>query len=131
MDMDALHTPFLNYLDGHVVRCENDESELQLTVQPVHANLQGIAHGGVLATLLDTACGYSGLSDAEPTIKGASTISLSINYLSKARIGDLLTAHGWRTGGGRRIFFAQAKISNQNGDTIATASGAFRYASQR
>lgn len=132
MDREFLQTPFLDHLGARVVHWDKDGVEVELTVQPFHANLQGIVHGGVLATLLDTACGYSGIyADERRDVTGASTISLTINYLSKASIDDVLTVRGWRTGGGRRIFFAQAEIGTRDGATVATASGAFRYNTQR
>lgn len=54
------------------------------------------------------------------------TLSMTTNFLSQAK-GDLLIAEGFRTGGGRKTFFARAQITDNTGELIATATGVFRY----
>ena len=38
-----------------------DYAEVELELQPRHLNGYGIPHGGLIATLLDTACGFAGV----------------------------------------------------------------------
>ncbi|PID40815.1 MAG: phenylacetic acid degradation protein [Rhodobacterales bacterium] len=90
-------------------------------------NRYGIPHGGALATLLDTACGYAVCytGDRErPQL--VMTLSLNIQYLSVAR-GKQLIATGRKTGGGRSIAFAEGEIHDENGTVIATATAVFKY----
>ena len=56
----------------------------------------------------------------------AMTLSLNINYLGQARSGTLI-AEGSRTGGGRKTFFADGKITDDKGTVVATGTGVFRY----
>ncbi|EQD72310.1 thioesterase superfamily protein, partial [mine drainage metagenome] len=63
------------------------------TVEPRHLNINGVVHGGVYATILDTAMGgavVTLLRDGETT----ATTSIYVEYLSAAREGAILTARG-------------------------------------
>lgn len=92
-------------------------------------NRQGLPHGGVHATLLDTAMGYAGCYTGDPERRQlALTLSMTVNFLAQAQ-GDLLIAEGWRTGGGRRTFFAEGRVTDRSGTVIAAATGVFRYRS--
>jgi uncharacterized protein (TIGR00369 family) len=90
-------------------------------------NRQGLVHGGVHATLLDTAMGYCGCftGDRDRRVM-ALTLSLTVNYLSQVK-GIRLIAEATRTGGGRSTFFASGMLSDDTGVRIATATGVFRY----
>jgi len=46
--------------------------------------------------------------------------------LSQAK-GQLLIGQGRRTGGGRKTYFAEGKITDETGELIATGTGVFRY----
>lgn len=93
-------------------------------------NRYGIPHGGVLATLLDTVMGFSGCytGDRSKPALGM-TLSMNVNYIAQAK-GKLLTAEGVRVGGGRKTFFAEGKISDDDGTLLATSTGVFRVRSQ-
>ncbi|RKQ97041.1 uncharacterized protein (TIGR00369 family) [Kushneria sinocarnis] len=128
--LTALSTPFLRYLGVEVSHWSRGRAELTLQTRAEHGNLSGIVHGGVLATLMDTACGYCGMDPEEGAIAGTATITLSIQYMAPARIDEQLTVTGSRTGGGRRIHFARAEIRNEQGELLATADGTFRHSRQ-
>ncbi|MDQ2094154.1 PaaI family thioesterase [Rhodalgimonas zhirmunskyi] len=89
-------------------------------------NRYGIPHGGVHATLLDTAMGYAICFTGDPDDKQlAMTLSLNVQYLGVAK-GQRLIAEGRRTGGGRSTVFAEGEIKDENGTLIATATAVFR-----
>lgn len=123
----TLENPFLNLIGARLTEWKMGRCEWAIDIMPQHLNTQGSLHGGVIATLLDVACGYSGFClKAEDSKARAATISLTVHYMAKASRGRLL-ARGRRTGGGRRIFFAEAElISCEDDAVIATASGSFR-----
>lgn len=126
-DAIVLDNPFINLIGARLTEWEAGRCEWSMDIGPQHINTQGSLHGGIIATLLDVACGYSGfcLANDDPGARAA-TISLTVHYMAKATQGQLI-ARGRRTGGGRRIFFATAELININDDTlIATASGSFR-----
>ena len=106
-----------------------DHAIVEAPIAPFMSNRQGIPHGGVHATLLDTAMGFAGCYTGDPARKqNALTLSMTVNYLAQAR-GTLLVAEARVTGGGRRTFFAHAAITDELGTEVATATGVFRYRS--
>jgi uncharacterized protein (TIGR00369 family) len=124
---DSVQNPFLEMLGIQLIRWEESLAEFELVLKQQHLNRQGILQGGVTATLLDAACGYSGFLVPENDIPvHAATLSLSMNFVSAARHGTL-RAIGRRTGGGRNIFFADGVLHAENGALIASAHGAFKY----
>ncbi|GEM_PF-228628 len=119
--------PFQRLLGFQIVDWRADLVEIH---QPLHAalgNRFGIPHGGVHATLLDTAMGFAGCFTGDPAQKiQAMTLSLTTTYLARPK-GRMLIARGRRTGGGRRIFFAEGEILDDTGELIARGSGTFRF----
>ena len=104
-----------------------DRAVVEYDAAAEHMNRTGRLHGGVIATLLDTAAGYAGVFTGDPVHrKGAVTLSLTVNFLSGV-IGGRITVEGRRTGGGKKIFFAEAAARAPDGTLIATAVGTFRY----
>lgn len=104
-----------------------DSAEITLPLAAKHGNRYGIPHGGVLASLLDTAMGFAGCYTGDPDRPQlAMTLSMTTNFLSVAR-GQTLIARGRKTGGGAKTFFAEATITDDTGAVIATATGVFRY----
>ena len=105
----------------------DDHAEIVLTLGQQHVNRTGRLHGGVLATLIDAACGYAGTFAVEGRPRNALTLALTTQFLAPAHAGQQLTAIGRRTGGGQRIFFAAAEVHDEAGRLIARGDGTFRY----
>jgi len=104
-----------------------DFARVELPLTPVLMNRQGLPHGGMHATLLDTAMGFAGCYTGDPDrAQMALTLSLTVNYLGQAR-GEVLIAEAWRTGGGKSTYFAEGEVRDETGALIATVSGVFRY----
>jgi uncharacterized protein (TIGR00369 family) len=102
-------------------------ARVELLVGPHLSNRQGLVHGGIHATLLDTAMGYSGCHTGDPEQRiMALTLSLTVNYINQVS-GLRLVAEAVRTGGGRSTFFASGSLRDETGAQIATATGVFRY----
>lgn len=105
---------------GIVVEHVRDGSvDLRLEAGPDHANLQGTVHGGVLATLADTAAGLAVRSAIPPGSRHVS-VNLDVQYLAPANMGPLL-ATGRVVRLGRRIAFAEADVSDAGGELLARA----------
>jgi uncharacterized protein (TIGR00369 family) len=111
---------------------DTDYCEMELTVEHKHLNRLNVPHGGALATLIDTAAGAAvGFAQGPDKLLPAVTLSLSIQFLGQAKVGDVLTATGHRIGGGRTIAYGTAEIKNQDGRAIARGDGTFRYVTPR
>jgi uncharacterized protein (TIGR00369 family) len=127
MLIDQFENPFLHMLGADLHAWRADYAEFRLALAPWHLNRQGTLQGGVIATLLDVACGYSGLcAAAGDAPRHGATLSLAINFLAPVNSGTV-RAIGQRTGGGRNIYFAEARIVDEAGVLIATAQGSFKY----
>jgi uncharacterized protein (TIGR00369 family) len=88
-----------------------------------HANGIGIAHGGVLCTLLDIVMGYAAFSwpgRPGPIV----TVNQNVSFLGAMR--GPVVAHGRVTRGGRSMVFCSAEILDAAGTCIATAQGVFK-----
>lgn len=100
---------------------------VELPLKPFLLNRYGIPHGGIHATLLDTAMGYCTCYSEDPNKPiFAMTLSLTVNFLGQST-GNTLVAEANRTGGGRKIVFAQGRVTDDTGQIIATATGVFRF----
>ncbi|HKL06391.1 MAG TPA: PaaI family thioesterase [Roseovarius sp.] len=94
---------------------------------PYIRNRQGLPHGGLHATLLDTVMGFAGCFTGDANRhQMALTLSMTVNYLGQAQ-GARLIAEGRITGGGRKTYFAESDVRDDTGALIAKASGVFRY----
>lgn len=104
---------------------------VRLDLDARHMNRVGSLHGGIVAMLLDAAAGFA-VSRAWDASGEALlvTVSLSTNYLASANAGRV-TATGRVSGGGNVIRFAEARLCDDAGRLLATASGAFKRVNSR
>ena len=102
-------------------------ARFELPIRSDLINRYGIPHGGVYATLLDTAMGHAGSYTGDPQSRRfVMTLSLTTHFLAPPR-GRLLIAEGRRTGGGLSTYFAESIVRDDEGVAVATATGVFRY----
>lgn len=107
-------------------------AELELIVEPKHLNRLGVPHGGVLATLIDTATGIAiALAKGPDQILPAVTVSLSMQFLGQAKLGDTLVATGRHIGGGRTIGYATAEVRTESGQPVARGDATYRFLTSR
>jgi uncharacterized protein (TIGR00369 family) len=93
-----------------------------------HLNVNGVVHGGVYATILDTAMGWAVKTTCGPD-EIMATISLYIEFIRAARLGQTLVARGKITRRGNHVAFCQGKLTDEKGILLAAAKGAW-YVSQ-
>ena len=92
------------------------------TVEPRHLNINQVVHGGVYATILDTAMGgavVSLLHEDEVT----ATTSLYVEFLRPAREGQQLRARGEVVRRGRHLAFVKGILSDADGALLSQAQG--------
>ena len=119
--------PFLQYLGVELLAWRPGYAELGCMLRLEMLNRNGALQGGVVATLLDAVCGYSGLFSAagEPKRHGV-TISLTVNYMSRIQRGEV-RAIGHLKGGGKRVFFAYGEVVDESGKVVASGQTAHKY----
>lgn len=94
-----------------------------LDIQPHHLNPQGTVHGGVIAGLLDSACGMS-LRTLLAQGANHQTFQLAVTYLRPGRAGRLV-AEGNAVHSGRRTGYSEASVRDEKGALLARASATF------
>lgn len=99
------------------------EVDVSLEVEPHHMNLVGIVHGGVIATLADTATGIA-MKAALPRGLTHVTAQLNVNYLSPGRGGRLI-GRGRVVRVGARVGYAEADILDWEDKLLARATATF------
>lgn len=102
-------SPVLEALGSFYSRGAGGALEIGLLATDRHANSRGTVHGGVLATLADIGMGYLLSFGADPPVR-LLTVSLSIDYLGAARVGDWIEVRVDRKQIGRKVAFANCYL---------------------
>ena len=120
------HIGFLAYLGARKTAFIDGFARFELTLGSQHMNPQGIPHGGVYATLLDTTLGSAGCWGGSPErFLPAVTLNINVSYLSRPG-GTHLVCEARRVGGGASIFFSEGEITDDTGIVVARATGTFK-----
>jgi uncharacterized protein (TIGR00369 family) len=116
-------SPFHTGLGLRIDAASRGTVELSMDVTSDRLNLQGSVHGGVLATLADTAMGLAVRTEVGPDRPHA-TVEMSIRYLRASRPGRIeATGHTQRVGS--TLAFAEADVRDADGRSLARASGIY------
>ena len=94
-----------------------------LRIMEHHINFKDGAHGGVISTFADVALSHA-VYDAERPRLAPSTITLSVNYLAAAKLGDWLEARVQIDKMGGRTAYTSGEIT-RDGEPVATMTGVF------
>jgi uncharacterized protein (TIGR00369 family) len=105
------------------------EVRVSWNARPEHWNLQGLVHGGALATLVDIAMGLAVRTVVGPTRRHV-TIDLSVHYVRPARPGGL-EALGTVVRVGTRVGFAEGSVMDATGRLLVRASGTYSVTEER
>lgn len=104
--------PLLQTLGIRLVEIGERHAVMEVTVDDRHRNYFGGAHGGLLATLVDTAAFFP--RPLLPSGVPCTTTSLNVSYLRPAAVGDRLTARSELLHLGRRTAGVRVDIRNQD-----------------
>jgi len=125
--MIEVKSPFGNLLGIRVTEWTATDVRLELPLKADLRTISGTLHGGVIAALVDFAGSMAGSQRPEPGEWPQNVVSLSISVNFVGRVaGDLVRIHGWKVGGGRRIYMSSVKITEPGGNLVATGQGAFK-----
>ena len=118
----GLTIPFLDHLGVVPEYAENGKSRITLTMQAEHENSFGVAHGGVIMTLLDFAMAAAARSSMNHPL-GAITIDMTISFL-RPTVGQI-AVEGTVLKSGKSINYCEAIVLNEAGEITAKSSGTF------
>jgi len=113
---------FSRHIGAKVEEVEPGRSAIAIDVKDIHLNGAGTLHGGVYASLIDTAMGLSVL--ALVGVRTA-TIEMNVHFLGAVSEGRI-TRHSEVVHRTRRTATAEAKVRDSEGNLVAMGTGAFR-----
>lgn len=116
---NALHSlPFAQLIGMRLVDLKLDEAVISIEMRDDLRQPSGVLHGGVTATLIDTAMAFAVRTRLEPTAATA-TIDLTVHYLRPLVEGKAICT-GRVVRAGKRVFTVSADVHNEEGKLIAT-----------
>jgi uncharacterized protein (TIGR00369 family) len=125
----AVHIPFIEQIGCELQRCEGGEAEVSLDVQADrHTNSFGVAHGGLMMTLLDVAMAHAArslhlhLPDGGP---GLVTIEMKTTFMKPGlgrirALGSVLEATA-------SLAFTEGRVLDEKGRLCAHATATFKF----
>ena len=114
--------PVMRALDFDGVAFGEGRAAFRLTPREFHYNPLGTVHGGVFATLLDSACGCA-VHTMLPADVFYTSLDLSVKFLRPVTVGTgSITAEGTVVHLGRRTALAEARITDAAGRVYVTAT---------
>ena len=119
-------TPFLAGLGVVIERYEADEATLRLPFRAELTNDGTYYHGGVIASVMDTAGAAAAWSNHDFN-KGqrASTVAMSVQYVGACRKADLI-CHARAVRRGRELTFTEITATDPDGTVVAHAIQTYR-----
>jgi uncharacterized protein (TIGR00369 family) len=120
---------FYRWAGIELVGAGSGEVEIAFEAGAQHVNLQGLVHGGMLATLADTAMGLAVRTVLDPGRRHV-TVQLGIEFLSPGRPGRIV-AHGRSVKIGRQLGFAEADVVDARGRLLALARSTLSVTSEK
>lgn len=110
--------PFAKLIGMQLVDLQIDTAILKIEMRDELRQPSGVLHGGVTATLIDTAMAFA-VRTRLPIDQATATIDLTVHYLRPHISGTFVcTAKVVRAG--RRIFTVSADVTNEEGKLLAT-----------
>jgi len=122
-------SPFHSSFGVTIEEAGHGEVRLAWEARPEHRNLQGLVHGGVLATLVDMAMGLAVRSAVGPERRHV-TIELTVHYLRPTMPGRL-EAVGTTTRVGTQIAFAEGTVVDASRRSLVRATGTYSVTADR
>jgi uncharacterized protein (TIGR00369 family) len=111
--------PYWKTLGLELLEVGDGRATMAVTFRPEHLQ-NGVMHGGVVASLVDSVCACSALSLILPDAYGTS-VNLQVTYLKPVTTGRI-TARAECLRAGRRVLFTEARVQDEAGDLVATGT---------
>ncbi|PSQ17553.1 PaaI family thioesterase [Halobacteriales archaeon QS_8_69_26] len=124
------HHGFLSWLGLEVEAVEEGWLRMSVPYDEKLANLDaaGTVHGGVVATLVDTASGHAiRTTFDDPASVGVSTVEVNTRYLPPARDDPIATAEVVRAGGSLGVTDLVVESTGPDGEDTVVAVGGTTY----
>lgn len=122
------HIPFVEHLGFELQRFHGGEAEITVAAREEFTNSWGVAHGGLIMTLLDVVMAHAARSpdapDGEPQ-PGVVTIEMKTTFM-RPGLGAL-RAHGQLMHRTASLAFCEGRVYAEDGTLAAHATVTFKY----
>jgi len=98
------------------------QSRLTFTVSPEDYHAAGAAHGTIYFKMLDDAAFYA--ANTLATDRFLLTTSFNLHFTKPVRVGTVIAEGRW-VSGRRRVFVAEARLVDEEGEEIGRGTGTF------
>ena len=122
-DIFGADIPFVHYCGIEPIEAANGRSRLEVEIKPHHGNQMGVAHGGLLMTLLDVCMG-----SASRTAVGGNVVTVDMQVAFTAPASGRLVGQGRVVRAGKSLVFVEADITNAAGDIVCRGTAVFKTA---
>ena len=119
----GIEIPFIEKMAMDVEKISEDLVHVHLDLQPWQCNSFGVAHGGVMMTLLDFAMAMAA-KVKHGHLGGAMTIDMSTSFIKGGK--GKMVVHGTVLKAGKSIQFCGASAYDASGDLLAKSMGTFK-----
>ncbi len=113
----ANESPYFRHLGMVVAELGVGEALVEIRSQTIHHQIFGNVHGGVIASLVDTAIFWCFFAELDESV-GITTVDLKVNYLAPVA-GGKLSARGRRIRLGRTLGLGETEVFNGDGRLVA------------
>ena len=115
--------PFTDWLGTELVSTSPGRVVLRQPQRPELANRRGAVHGGVLATLVDSAMARAARA-VEGVAELGGTIDLHLHFMAPGTTALQVT--GWVEHASRNLAFCRAEVHDEAGALVATGTASLR-----
>jgi uncharacterized protein (TIGR00369 family) len=119
----GLDIPFVGYCGIEPIEVGGGRSRLEVTVESRHGNQAGVAHGGLLMTLLDVCMGSAARSAV-----GGNVVTVDMQVAFTAPATGRLVGRGRVVKAGKSLIFVEAEITNDAEETVCRGTSVFKTA---
>lgn len=116
--------PLKQFLGMEVSGAERGVGQAVVELGPDHLNPNGVVHGAVLFTLVDTAMGKATMSVIDEPDHFCASVEVSLRFIRPAATGRI-TATASVVRRGRNLVHLDARVVADDGRLIATGAGTF------
>ncbi|MBW2038296.1 MAG: PaaI family thioesterase [Deltaproteobacteria bacterium] len=120
--------PFEKYMHMEILEIGEGFARVRMPYRDEFTNPAGKIHGGVIASLVDTAMAVAVFSLVGPGVR-YSTVRLEIKYKAPVRDGEML-AEAKINIQKKRLFKVEAAVKDGDGQVAATATATFMLTNQ-
>lgn len=111
------NSPYPTHMRMTLDQIDIDAADVVINLAECHLQPYGIVHGGVVATIIDTATFWAAFLRL-PEAAGLVNVDLKLNYLQSVIAGRLI-ARGTCIRPGRTICYSEAKVFDEDENLIA------------